>query len=268
MIPGLAKRDTQTPEPLTLPALQAGGVVHGFFTREGGVSQGIYAGLNCGPGSGDDREHVRQNRRRAKAALGLAAGDLVSLHQAHTAECVTVTRPWPDGERPRADGMATDRANVALGVLTADCAPVLFVDPQARVIGAAHAGWRGAVDGVLDSTVDAMVALGAQRGRIVAGIGPTIGPESYEVGPEFPDRVAAGPLAADGFFQPAARDGHFLFDLPGYVRARLQRAGVGQADWIEEDTVPDATRFFSYRRATHNGEGDYGRLLSAIALVD
>mgnify|MGYP006281280613 CR=1 FL=1 len=268
MIPGLAKRDTDTPAPLTLDALTAERTVHGFFTREGGVSQGIYAGLNCGPGSGDDREHVRQNRRRAKAALGLEAGDLVSLHQAHTAECVTVTRPWPDGERPRADGMATDRANVALGVLTADCAPVLFVDPQARVIGAAHAGWRGAVDGVLDSTVDAMVALGAQRGRIVAGIGPTIGPESYEVGPEFPDRVAAGPLAADGFFQPAARDGHFLFDLPGYVRARLQRAGVGQADWIAEDTVPDATRFFSYRRATHNGEGDYGRLLSAIALMD
>jgi YfiH family protein len=268
MIPGLAKRDTQTPAPLTLDALAAERTVHGFFTREGGVSQGIYAGLNCGPGSGDDREHVRQNRRRAKAALGLEAGDLVSLHQAHTAECVTVTRPWPDGERPRADGMATDRPNVALGVLTADCAPVLFVDPQARVIGAAHAGWRGAVDGVLDSTVDAMAALGAQRGRIVAGIGPTIGPESYEVGPEFPDRVAAGPLAADGFFRPAARDGHFLFDLPGYVRARLQRAGVGQAEWIAEDTVPDATRFFSYRRATHRGEGDYGRLLAAIALMD
>ena len=268
MIPGLAKRDTTTPAPLTLDALKADGVVHGFFTREGGVSHGIYAGLNCGPGSGDDRAYVRQNRRRAKAALGLETGDLVSLHQAHTAECVTVTRAWPDGERPRADGMATDRPNIALGVLTADCAPVLFVDPHARVIGAAHAGWRGAVDGVLDSTVDAMEALGAARARIVAGIGPTIGPQSYEVGPEFPERVAAGPIAADGFFQPAAREGHFLFDLPGYVRARLTRAGVGHAAWIGEDTVPDETRFFSYRRATHRGEGDYGRLLSAIALVD
>jgi hypothetical protein len=268
MIPGLAKRDTTTPQPLTLDTLAGEGVVHGFFTREGGVSQGIYAGLNCGPGSGDDREYVRQNRRRAKAALGLAAGDLISLHQAHTNQCVTVTRPWPDGARPRADGMATDRPNVALGVLTADCAPVLFVDPQARVIGAAHAGWRGAVDGVLDSTVDAMAALGAHRARIVAGIGPTIGPGSYEVGPEFPERVAAGPIAAEDFFQPAERAGHFLFDLPGYVRARLERAGVGHAAWIGWDTVPDETRFYSYRRATHRGEGDYGRLLSAIALLD
>ena len=167
MIPGLAKRDTEMPAPLTLDALAADGVVHGFFTREGGVSAGIYAGLNCGPGSGDDRAYVRRNRRRAKAALGLADGDLVSLHQAHTAECVTVTRPWPDGERPRADAMATDRANVALGVLTADCAPVLLVDPEARVIAAAHAGWRGAVDGVLDSTVAAMEKLGAERARIV-----------------------------------------------------------------------------------------------------
>jgi hypothetical protein len=145
---------------------------------------------------------------------------------------------------------------------------VLLVDPQAGVIGAAHAGWRGAVDGVLDSTVGAMVALGANRARIVAGIGPAIGPGSYEVGPEFPDRVAAGPLAADGFFRRAERAGHFLFDLPGYVRARLEGAGVGQAEWIGCDTVPDEARFFSYRRATHRGEGDYGRLLSAIALVD
>ena len=268
MSPGLAKHETETPTPLTLDALRVDGVVHGFFTRVGGVSSGIYAGLNCGPGSGDDRAYVRQNRRRAKAALGLDVGDLVSLHQAHTPECVTVTRPWPDGEGARADGMATDRANIALGVLTADCAPVLFVDPQARVIGAAHAGWRGAVGGVLDSTVDAMTALGAERARIVAGIGPTIGAGSYEVGPEFPEQVNAGPLAADDFFQPAARDGHFLFDLPGYVRARLLRAGVGRAEWIGEDTVPDETRFFSYRRATHRGEGDYGRLLAAIALMD
>jgi len=268
MIPGLAKRDTQMPEPLTLPTLRADGVVHGFFTRAGGVSTGIYSGLNCGPGSGDDRAHVRRNRRRAKAALGLEAGDLVSLHQAHTADCVTVARPWPDGERPRADGMATDCATIALGVLTADCAPVLLVDPEARVIGAAHAGWRGAVDGVLDSTVEAMEKLGAERARIAAAIGPTIGPASYEVGPEFPERVAAGPLAAEAFFQPAERDGHFLFDLPGYVRARLERAGVKHADWIGEDTVADEARFFSYRRATQRGEGDYGRLLSAIALTD
>jgi hypothetical protein len=267
MIPGLAKRDTTAPAPLTLDALQAGGVVHGFFSRAGGVSEGIYAGLNCGPGSGDDREYVRQNRRRAKAALGLENGDLLSLHQAHTPECVTVIHPWPDGARPRADGMATDRPHLALGVLTADCAPVLFVDPNARVIGAAHAGWRGAVDGVLDNTVAAMVRLGAEPARIVAGIGPTIGPGSYEVGPEFPDKVNAGPMAADDFFKPAAREGHFLFDLPGYVRARLERAGVGRAEWIGADTVPDEARFFSYRRATHRGEGDYGRLLSAIALT-
>ncbi|MBK1698594.1 laccase domain-containing protein [Rhodovibrio salinarum] len=253
--------------PLTLPALEADGVVHGFFTRQGGVSEGIYTGLNCGIGSGDDRAYVRQNRRRAKAALGLDAGDLVTLYQAHTADCVTVDRPWPEGEGARADAMVSTRPNIVLGVLTADCAPVLFVDPEAQVIGAAHSGWRGAVDGVLDSTVQAMEALGAERGRIVAGIGPTIGPDSYEVGPEFPGRVNAGPMPADDFFRPAAREGHFLFDLPGYVRARLARAGVGQAEWIGTDTVPDADRFFSFRRATHRGEGDYGRLLSAIALT-
>jgi hypothetical protein len=267
MVLGLARKSTR-PAALTLDALAAPGLAHGFFTRVGGVSTGIYDSLNCGAGSGDDPAFVRENRRRAKAALGLPdSGDLVSLFQAHTSECVVVDRPWPDGQGPRADGMATTRTNVALGVLTADCAPVLFADADARVIGAAHAGWRGAVTGVLESTVDAMETLGAKRDRIVAGVGPTIGPDSYEVGPDFPGKVADGPLPADGFFKPAGRDRHFLFDLPGYAVARLERAGVGRAAWIGHDTLADEGRFFSYRRATHNGEGDYGRLLSAIALT-
>jgi len=254
---------------ITLSGLErAGAVRHGFFTREGGVSGGLYASRNCGFGSADARGNVARNRARCVAELDAGACALVTAFQTHSAAVATVEAPWAPEAAPEADALVTRRPGVALGILTADCAPVLFVDPTAGVIGAAHAGWRGAVDGVLDSTVDAMVALGANRARIVAGIGPAIGPSSYEVGPEFPERVNAGGIAADAFFQPAEREGHFLFDLPGYVRARLLHAGVGQASWIGCDTLPDETRFFSYRRATHRGEGDYGRMLAAIALLD
>jgi hypothetical protein len=265
MVLGRAK----SPEPLKLEALEApgAGLRHGFFTRRGGVSRGLYESLNCGAGSDDDPARVAANRRRAKAALGLEAGDLVSVRQAHTADCVTVARPWPSGQGPKADAMATDRANLALGVLTADCAPVLFADAEAGVIAAAHAGWRGAVHGVLEAAVAAMETLGARRDAVTAGIGPTIAADSYEVGPEFPERLAAGTLDAAAFLQPAPRPGHYLFDLPGYVQARLAAAGIRQTAWVGGDTFAGEERFFSYRRACQRGEGDYGRLLSAIALV-
>ena len=249
------------------PGLNASpGVRHGFFTREGGVSEGDYASLNCGFGSGDERENVTENRARAMARLGL--DDLCTTYQRHGADCVTVTAPWTRDRQPRADAMVTDRPGLALGVLTADCAPVLFADPIARVVGAAHAGWRGALSGVLEAAVEAMAALGAEPGNIVAALGPCIGPDSYEVGPEFHAAfVAAGPANA-AYFAPAKRKGHRMFDLPGYVAGRLEALGLASVATLAHDTHADAKRFFSYRRATLTGERDHGRLLSAIALAE
>lgn len=252
---------------ITLDILDdCGGVRHAFFTREGGVSGGMFASLNCGFGSGDDPANVARNRAIAAAALGLGEDRLVTCYQIHSADVLTVTAPWRREDSPRADGMVTDRPGIALGVLAADCAPVLFADPQAAVIGAAHGGWRGALGGVMEATVAAMIALGAERSRIRAGIGPCIARESYEVGPEFPGRFAEIDAESGGFFVPAARAGHFRFDLPGYIAHRLARLGLGAVADAACDTLADPTRFFSYRRACLTGERDYGRALAAIAL--
>ena len=253
---------------ITSDALAGDGIQHGFFTRAGGVSDGMFASLNCGLGSGDDKEKVLENRRRAAAALGRAADDLVTCYQIHSPEVVTVDRPWQRADRPRADAMVTRTPGVALGILTADCAPVLFADAEAHVIGAAHAGWRGAVSGVLDQTVAAMIKLGAAPRRIAAAIGPSIARPSYEVGPEFPAPFLAEDASNAAFFLPAARAGHFLFDLPGYVARRLARLGVARVARTGGDTAAEPERFFSYRRACLRKERDYGREISAIALAE
>ncbi len=244
------------------------GIHHGFFGRNGGISEGRFASLNCGFGSNDDPERIAENRRRASEQLGLSGDALCTVYQRHSSRCVTVTTAWAHGDAPRADAMATECPGIALGILTADCAPVVFADARAGVIGAAHAGWRGALDGILDATVAAMTALGAKPSAMVAAVGPCIGPDSYEVGAEF---LATFREADDGntvHFTPAARDGHHMFDLPGYVVRRLGRLGIGEIDLLAHDTYADAENYFSYRRACHQGEEDYGRLLSAIALAD
>lgn len=251
--------------PLTDPALaRLPGISHGFFTRQGGVSTGLYDSLNCGFGSADDPVAVGENRRRARAEVG--ADDLVTLYQIHSATVVTVTEGWEPGDAPRADGMVTDRPGIALGALAADCAPILLADGAAGVIGAAHAGWGGALKDVAGATVAAMTALGAEPWRIVAAIGPCIRQESYEVGPEFLDRFLADDATNARHFRPAGKPGHHLFDLAGYVAKRLVAAGVGHVGDIGADTYPDPSRFFSYRRTTHRGEPDYGRQISAICL--
>lgn len=250
------------------PALAAlPGIRHAFFTREGGVSEGIYAGLNCGFGSADDGDRVERNRARAMASLGLPADALATVHQVHSPTVVEATQAWPRGGAPRADAVVTARPGVAAGILTADCTPVLFADASAGIVAAAHAGWRGALDGVLGATVGAMVARGAVRDRIVAAVGPCIGQPSYEVGAEFRDRFLAVDPAFARFFLAGQRPGKFQFDLPGFVALRLEEAGVGTVDLCAADTLPDPDRFFSYRRATLRGEPDYGRALSAIALA-
>lgn len=236
---------------------------HGFFTRKGGASSGIFYGLNCGPGSTDLSEAVSINRARVAAALDLAPEALVSLKQTHSAKVVTLTEP-PTG-RPEADGMVTATPGIGLGILTADCQPVLFADPVARVIGAAHAGWRGARDGVLEATVDAMVALGARRENITAVIGPTISQAAYEVGPEFFESFTDDDPATARFFINGQGD-RMLFDLPGYGLHRLRAAGVGHAEWNRHCTYRDPERFYSFRRTTHAREADYGRLISVIRL--
>jgi len=247
------------------PLAGLSGIRHGFFTREGGVSEGRYASLNCGLGSGDAREAVHENRRRAAQALGQPVERLVTLFQIHSREVIDLAEPWPERERPRADALVTDRPGVVLGVLTADCAPVLFADPEARVVGAAHAGWKGAVGGVVEATLERMERLGARRGRIRAAVGPAIGAESYEVGPEFPAPFLAQDPANARFFRAGEGDRQ-LFDLKAYVAHRLALAGVGEVALEPADTLADETRFFSYRRTTKAGGSDYGRLLSAIVL--
>ncbi|HEV8678836.1 MAG TPA: peptidoglycan editing factor PgeF [Stellaceae bacterium] len=244
------------------------GIRHAFFTREGGVSKGLYASLNCGFGSGDDPLRVEENRAIAAVHLAVAPDRLVSCHQVHGTTVVTVERPWGRAGNPRADAMVTAAPGIALGILAADCAPVLFTDPAARVIGAAHGGWRGALAGVMEATVAAMVALGAAPTRIRAGIGPCIAQPSYEVGPEFRAAFAITDRDSVGFFTPAARAGHFLFDLPGYIAHRLARLGLAAVERAPYDTAADASLFFSYRRACRLGEPDYGRGLAAIALAD
>lgn len=238
-------------------------VHHGFFTRKGGASSGIFAGLNCGPGSSDQAEVVAINRARVAEAMGVAPDHLITLDQVHSAEVVHVTAPF--AERPRADAMVTATPGIALGVLTADCQPVLFADAGAGVIGAAHAGWRGTRDGVLEAAVEGMVALGARRDRIAAVIGPTISQPAYEVGPEFFETFTDDDRGTARFFI-AGQNGRYLFDLPAFGLSRLRAAGVGHAEWTRHCTYRDSERFFSYRRTTHAGEADYGRLISTIRL--
>jgi len=248
---------------LTLPGLD-----HGFFGRRGGVSTGIYTSLNCGFGSGDDPAHVAQNRARAAACLSAPGHGFATPHQVHGTDVIHVTEVWAPKSGPKADGVVTDRPGIALGVLSADCAPVLFLDTEARVIGAAHAGWRGALAGVTDRTIAAMCALGADRARIRAAVGPCIGPTSYEVGAEFQAAFAAGDPDSGRFFRPGARADKFFFDLPAYVGARLARAGIGSVELLGHCTYDRSDEYFSFRRTTHRGEADYGRDLSAIILHD
>jgi YfiH family protein len=251
---------------ITHELLAAPGIRHGFSTRDGGVSEGLFASLNCGFGSGDNVERVAENRARVAAKLRVAPERLVTCYQIHSAEVVVVDRPWPREAAPRADGMVTTVPGIALGVLAADCTPVLLADAKAGVIGACHAGWRGALGGIVESTLEAMERRGARLERIAAVVGPCIGKLSYEVGPEFPAPfLAVDPADAD-LFQPAARAEHFLFDLAGYVLRRLRRLGVRTAAATGGDTAAEEPRFFSYRRACLRGERDYGRLISAIAL--
>jgi len=251
---------------LTLGALNKfEGIRHGFFSREGGVSEGLYASLNCGLGSKDDPARVTENRARVAAALEVDPNSLITCYQVHSPDVVTVDKVWIPGEGPKVDAMVTNTPGIALGILTADCAPVLLADPAARVIGAAHAGWRGALTGVLAATVTAMTKLGAEASRIVAGIGPCIAQRSYEVGPEFPAPFLAADPANERFFSPAASAGKFLFDLRGFANAELTKTGVKRVYELPHDTCREE-RFFSYRRSCQRGEPDYGREISAIAL--
>ena len=242
------------------------GVQHRFFTRAGGVSAGLFSSLNCGYGSADDPENVRENRRRAAATFGLGEPDLLTVHQIHSTEVLTVgDERWTSPGSPKADALVTNRPGVALGVMAADCAPVLLADAGAGVIGAAHAGWRGALAGVVQTTIAAMERLGARREDMRIVVGPCIGPASYEVGPEFPAPFLAQDAANAAYFRTASRAGHFLFDLPGYLCGRLGREGVS-ATATGHDTLPGDAPFFSYRRNTLAGVRDYGRGLSAIML--
>jgi YfiH family protein len=242
------------------------GLRHAFFTREGGVSDGIYASLNGGIGSQDDPAHVTENRRRMAEQMGVTPERFLSVWQTHSPDAVVVTGPWEGASRPRADAMVTRIEGLAIGVTAADCGPILFVDPNARVIGAAHAGWKGALTGILETTVDAMEKLGAERSGIVAAIGPLIRQHSYEVGGEFVERFVEADAENALFFMPSTREGHAMFDLASFIRTRLENAGVLMIDDTGIDTYSDE-RFYSYRRSVHRGEPDYGRHVHAIALV-
>ena len=244
------------------------GVIHGFFTREGGVSEGVFGSLNAGFGAGDDPDRVTENRALAARALGAAPERLATGRQVHSAEVAVIDGAVGPSGAPRADGFVTARPGVLIGILSADCAPVLLADAEARVVGAAHAGWRGALAGIAEATVAAMERLGARRARMVAAVGPCIGKDSYDVGPEFPGPFLADDPGAGRFFAPAPRAGNFRFDLEGYVAARLRRLGLAGVAGLGLDTCALEDRFFSYRRAVLRREAHYGRALSAIALAE
>ena len=241
------------------------GLRHAFFTRDGGVSEGIYAGLNGGLGSNDDPAYVAENRRRMAKQMGVTPAHFLGVYQVHSPDAVVATGPWQSASQPRADAIVTRTEGLAIGVTAADCGPILFVDPTARVIGAAHAGWKGALTGILESTIAAMEKLGAERSGTVAAIGPLIRQHSYEVGGEFVERFVEADAENALFFIPSARRGHAMFDLAGFIRTRLENAGVLMIDDIGADTYSDE-RFYSYRRSVHRGEPDYGRHVHAIAL--
>lgn len=256
------------PNPITSDCLaDVDAIEHGFFTRNGGVSDGLYASLNCGIGSRDDRRRVLENRERVAAHLGTTGERLLTCHQCHSADAVIVTAPWDIGALPKADALVTRTPGIALGALAADCAPVLFADPEVRVIGAAHAGWKGALGGILEATVDAMVRLGARPGRVRAALGPCIGPAAYEVGPEFEARFLAADPGNARFFRRPEVASRPRFDLPAYVLDRLARAGLDTVESVTRCTYENPDNLFSYRRTTHNGEPDYGRQISAIVLL-
>ncbi len=262
-------KDQSSPTPLESPLLnQHGGprIRHGYFTRQGGVSDGIYAGLNVGIGSNDEAEKVQENRSRVAAWFGQPAERLATVHQVHSPEVVVIDGAY-SGERPKADALVTATPGIVLGVLAADCGPILFCDGINGIVGAAHAGWKGALAGVLENTIEAMVSLGADRDAIVACLGPSIGPGSYEVGPEFIERFLAFDAAYDAFFSPSEKGGHAYFDLQSLTLRRLTDAGI-RATHLGLDTYPDEEMFFSYRRTTHRGEPDYGRQISAIAIME
>jgi YfiH family protein len=248
-------------------------IAHGFFGRTGGVSEGIFSSLNCGPGAADQRPNVLENRRRVAQALG-SNSELVTLGQVHGTRAITVMKPWPIGKNaqddpkliPLGDAMATNVPGIALGILAADCAPVLFADSEAQVVGAAHAGWRGALDGVIESAIEAMESLGAKRDRMTAAIGPCIGKAAYEVGSEFHARFLQSDPTTEQFFDSGNRAGHFQFDLAALVASRLDAALIHDIWRASVCTYSDESAFFSYRRATHRGESDYGRQVSAILL--
>ncbi len=251
------------PQPIQASVLKR--IPHGFLGREGGVSTGIHAGLNVGLGSDDDRAAISENRRRAVAAV-LPGAALVTLHQVHSPHAIAVSAPFPDADRPHADALVTDRPGLVLGILTADCVPVLFADPQAGVVGAAHAGWKGALGGVTDSTIAQMIALGADRDRIVTAIGPCIARASYEVDEAFFRRFAEDDPENERFFSDGARADRHQFDIEAYVAARLAAAGIARVEMLGLDTYADESRFYSFRRATHRGEPGYGRQISLIGL--
>jgi polyphenol oxidase len=247
-----------------LSSKSLGDFPHGFFGRRGGVSTGLYTSLNVGLGSGDDRAAVIENRRRAGEAA-LAGAQLVTLHQIHSAKVVTATASWPDDARPHADGVVTDKPGLLLGILTADCVPVLFADAERAIVGAAHAGWKGALSGVTDNIITAMIALGARRDSIVTAIGPCIGRASYEVSDDFAKTFESADSANERFFT-GGKAGHHYFDIEAYVIHRLSAAGIARIDPLGLDTYADAQRFFSYRRTCHAGESDYGRQISLIGI--
>jgi len=251
--------------PITHPLLERAGLRHGFFTREGGVSTGLYEGLNTGVGSNDDPAAVAENRRRIAEHLGGNPDDLAACYQIHSAVARVAEAGWK-GERPEGDATLTATPGVICAVLTADCAPILLADPVSGIVGAAHAGWKGALDGIVQSTVTAMQTLGAEPHRMVAVVGPCIAQDSYEVGADFQDRFDRQAPGSARFFAPGAAADKRLFDLPAFVLWRLEQAGVGDAAWTGDDTRTDATRFYSNRRAYLNGEADFGRLMSAISL--
>ena len=251
--------------PITHPLLERAGLRHGFFTREGGVSTGLYEGLNTGVGSNDDPAAVAENRRRIAEHMGGTPDDLAACYQIHSAVARVAEAGWK-GERPEGDATLTATPGVICAVLTADCAPILLADPQAGIVGAAHAGWKGALDGIVQSTVTAMQTLGADPRRMVAVVGPCIARDSYEVGADFQDRFDQQAPGSARFFAPGAAADKRLFDLPAFVLWRLEQAGVGDAVWTGDDTRTEAARFYSNRRAYLNGEADFGRLMSAISL--
>ena len=241
---------------------------HAFFTRSGGVSQGVYASLNGGVGSNDAPDKVAENRARMAAVLGVPPDRLLTAYQIHSPDVVVADRPWTRENRPRADAIVTRTPALAIGISTADCGPLLLADAEAGVIGAAHAGWRGALTGVIEAAIAAMEQLGAERSRIAAALGPTIRQPNYEVGPEFVARFLAADVDNARFFAPSDRAGHAMFDLAGYIADRLQRAGIGKFEDLGLCTYAEPARFFSYRRTTKLGEADYGRHINAIALID